>query len=130
MSQTITIAGTATATGTKAFAYISSVQLNTGATLAGTLSVGTANIFGLPVRADEVEYQLGYQGGVAQPITAYVMADQTSPATATTGDVRGTVTMTTPNGTTRLVVFQTTPLAQAVRANNIDARGIFGVNNA
>jgi hypothetical protein len=131
MSQTLTIPGTAsTVVGTKAFAYISSVQLNTGGVSTGGINVGTGSLFGLPVRADEVEYQLGYQGGVAIPITSYVMADQTITPTATTGDVRGTVAMTTPNSTTRLVVLQTTPLAQAARASNIDVRGIFGVNNA
>jgi hypothetical protein len=130
MSETQTIVGTGVTVGKKAFAYISSVQLNTGSALTGTLSIGTGNVFGLNVRADEVEYQQGFQGGVAIPITSYIMADQTSPATSTTGDVRGTVAMTTPNSTTRLIVLQTVPLAQAVRTTNIDARGIFGVNQA
>jgi hypothetical protein len=133
MSQVIAITASSTVAGTKAFAYISSVQVNAGGVTTGGVSIGTANIFGLPVRADVVEYQQGFQGGVAIPITSYVLADQTTPATNTSGgsgDVRGTVAMTTPNATTRLVVLQTSPAATAVRTTNIDARGLFGVTNA
>jgi hypothetical protein len=132
MSQIITITASTTVAGTKAFKYISSVQANAGAVTTGGVSIGTAAIFGLPARADEVEYQLGYFGGVAVPIASYVMADQTTPATNTvggSGDVRGTVAVTA-NGTTRLVVLQTCPLAQAVRTTNLDSRGIFGVVQA
>jgi hypothetical protein len=129
MSQTITIVGTGVATGTKAFGYISSVQLNTGATLTGTLSVGTGGLFGLPVRTDIAEYVQPYLAGTAVAVSNVVTADQTPVATATTGDVRGTIAVTA-TGAARLVVLNTTPIHQAKVSTNIDARGIFGVVNA
>jgi hypothetical protein len=133
MSQLITIPTTAsTNTGTKAFAYISSVQVSAGGVTTGGVSIGTGGLFGLPMRTDLVEYQLGYFGGVAIAIASYVMADQTTPATNTvggSGDVRGTVAVTA-NGTTRLTVLQTAPIIQAKVTNNIDYRGLFGVTNA
>jgi len=135
MSQTITIAGTGTASGTKAFGYISSVQLNTGAVLAGTLSIGTGSAIGLPTRSDMFEYQgLFYNNaqivGVAGSLPAgLTMADQTTPATSLTGDVRGTYSNTW-NGTIRIVYFHQPPIAAAKVSNNIDFRGIVGVVNA
>jgi hypothetical protein len=129
MTETQTIVGTGTTAGKKAFAYISSVQLNVGSSLTGTLSVGTGGLFGLPLRADAFEYQYAFQAGVAIPSTSFTYGDQTNPATTTTGDVRGTVAMTTPNGSNRLFVFQTYPIAQAKLSTNIDNRTFTGVVN-
>lgn len=137
MSQTITIAGTATASGTKAFAYISSVQLNLGATLTGTLSVGTGLAIGLPVRVDIGEAAAFWQNGIqlvgsgAGVFTGVVFADQTPVATPTTGDVRGTwAPATVPNGTVRYVVYHQAPIHQAKVSTNIDSRGLVGVVQA
>jgi len=67
--------------------------------------------------------------GTAVAISNVVTADQTPVATATTGDVRGTIAVTA-TGAARLVVLSTTPIHQAKVSTNIDARGIFGVVNA
>jgi hypothetical protein len=104
------------------------VQLNVGSSLTGTLSVGTGGLFGLPLRADLPEYQYGFLGGTAIANTSYVLADQTSPATTTSGDVRGTVAVTA-NGAARLFILQTYPIAQAKLATNIDNRTFTGVVN-
>jgi hypothetical protein len=137
MSNTITIAGTATATGTKAFKYVSSVQFNLGGTLTGTLAIGTSATIGLPTRTDMFEYQGLFVNnvqivGVAGTVpTGLVYADQTPVATATTGDVRGTYTMqTVPNGVVRIVYFHQPPIAAAKVSSNIDFRGIVGVAQA
>lgn len=84
-------------TGKKAFGSILAVTFSAAVTAA---TVGTGVKFGLP-------YLIGNNGlqGVQMdnaPDTGYtlVIGDQTSPATTTTGDVRGTLTFTTaPNGT-------------------------------
>ncbi len=135
MSQIITISGTATAAGTKAFKYISSVQFNTGGTLTGTLAIGTADVIGFPVRADEFEYTTVKVAGTGiTSATGFVAADQTSPATNTaggSGDVRGTYALqTASNGSNRVVFFQRVPAAQYKVSTNIDSRGITGVVNA
>jgi hypothetical protein len=134
MSQTITIVGTGiSTTGTKAFKYISSVQLNLGATLTGTLSVGTGTAFGVPTRLDLVEYATAYLAGTATPLvlgTNSVGADQTPVATATTGDVRGTITYAGANGANRLTFLQQAPIHQAKVSTNIDPRGLLGVTQA
>jgi hypothetical protein len=135
ISQNITIAGTATATGTKAFKYISSVFFNVGGTLTGTLAIGTADIIGFPTRSDEFEYTNIYAAGAyITSSTGYVPADQTSPATNTaggSGDVRGTYALqTASNGSRRFVFTQIAPIATAKLFTNIDQRGICGVVNA
>jgi hypothetical protein len=132
MSETQTIVGTGVTVPKKAFGYISSVQLNTGAVLAGTLSLGTNQQIGLPIRTDIWE-ACGLwvnQAQIAAP-TNVVFADQTSPATSTTGDVRGTYTLQTVAGNTNRVAFYyQAPAAQAVRATNIDFRTLVGTPNA
>ena len=107
MSQTI--AGPASATGvttTKAFKYITSV-VPSGTMTAATVSVGTADVFGLPLRADALAYlQVNFNNALVTP-TTFVGAD-ISPAASNTGDVRGTFTGgITSTGTTagRLIVF-------------------------
>jgi hypothetical protein len=138
MSETQTIVGTGVTVPKKAFAYISSVQLNTGATLTGTLSVGTNAAMGIPARADLSEYLTVWQNGVELPGTAggtqagVTFADQTPVATPTTGDVRGIYLPGTsvPNGTVRYVMYITSPIAQAKVSNNIDFRGVIGVVQA
>jgi hypothetical protein len=130
MSETITIVGTGTGNGKKAFAYISSVQLNTGAVLSGTLAIGVLDVYGIPLRQDLPEYLQFFQNGTQSGGT-FVAADQTVPATSTTGDVRGTYALSTAaNGTNRYVAFQTIPLAQAARAYNIYPAPLVGVTNA
>ena len=56
--------------------------------------------------------------------TGYVSGDKTSPATATTGDPRGTYTNTSSTGANKLVIRQS-PQAQNVGS----ITGLFGIAN-
>lgn len=106
LTQTITGPNATTGSTTKAFKYVTSIV--PAGTLSGSnISVGTNDVFGLPLRADWVAYLDVYWNNalVAPGSTGFVAADITT-ASATTGDVRGTVTGgATSDGTKRLVVF-------------------------
>ena len=52
--------------------------------------VGTGDVFGLPIRADSRNYVLTAWGGAFVTTGTFTAAVTTSPATTTTGDVRGT----------------------------------------
>lgn len=104
MTQTFS-SPTATAAATtskKAFAYVSAAS-TTGNTTSG-ITLGTADIFGLPHRFDAVGYvHYNWDNTWATSSAGVVVADTATPS-ATTGDVRGTVAPTsTSNGTRRLV---------------------------
>lgn len=104
-TETLTLNGTTTVNGKKAFKTITRAAVS--AALAGNLSVGNNDIFGLPYRVNDAGYLLrtGWNGAVADNAGTFVAADATSPATATTGDVRGTFSPTTAaNGSRRLVI--------------------------
>ena len=88
MTETIAFNGTTTVNGKKAFKTVTRVAIS--AALAGNASVGTTDIFGLPIRADSRNYVLTAWNGAFVTTGTFVAADTTSPATATTGDVRGT----------------------------------------
>lgn len=124
MVETITGANAGTATGKKAFKYIQSI------TPAGTLSgsavtVGTTDIIGLPIRADYFgEFEVNVNAAWITASTGYTAPDTTSPATATTGDVRGTYALqTASDGTKRTMLFSSPSV------NNVStAAGLFGVS--
>ena len=104
-TETLTCNGTTTVNGKKAFVTITQVAVS--ASLTGNLSVGNTDIFGLPYRVTDAGYlfRTGWAGAVADNAGTFVAADTTSPATATTGDVRGTFTpSTSANGSRRLVI--------------------------
>lgn len=138
MSEVIAITASSTVQGNKAFAYISSVQVNNGGVTTGGVSIGTGNKIGSPVRIDVTEALAIWQNGVqlvgsagAAP-AGVVFADQTAVATSATGDVRGTYLpgTTVPNGTARYAIYHQAPICQAKVATNIDFRGIVGVVQA
>lgn len=113
MSENITGASGAAANGKKAFKYISSVT-HTGS-VAGTLTVGTQDLVGLPLRSDrfpDVTGMFWNSQWITTPSTGYTAAVTTNPATTTTGDVRGTISLSgvtggaSSNGTLRLTVYQ------------------------
>lgn len=134
MSETITIATTVpgTVSGKKAFKYILSVTPNyTDST--GTYGVGVGDIFGLPIRMDRYEYLSYCWAGINQlNQTGFVAADLTSPATATTGDVRGTLSVATitggsaSNGVRRLWISQTLPLWNDITGTPTNTVPFFG----
>ena len=130
--QTETITGpgaSLTVNGKKTWKWITSVTAS--ATVAtATVSVGTADIFGFPVRAASLPYVSVYWNNTLQT-TNIIVADATTP-TGLTGDVRGTfgalALSPASNGTIRLVVFITIPVAgMAVTTNAALVTGMFGV---
>lgn len=120
MSETFAAAGT----GKKAFKVILSVT----AAVAGTvITVGTSSIIGLPYRLTDLGYWISAKVGViGQFATAPVLADQTDPATPTTGDVRGTIDLAAnADGVKRFVALMALPgIASGPNATRIGAVGV------
>jgi hypothetical protein len=109
MTQTVTMGtniGTAAASTLKAF-----YQLNPTVTFsvrpAAAITIGTTDILGLPFRVanlnDIVDIGIGV---LASDAGTAVVADLTSPATALTGDVRGTYVPSVATGTETVTIFQ------------------------
>jgi len=127
MSQTLAAPTTSTVTSTKMFKSIVSVT-NANAT-AGTngLTVGFSNLIGLPYRVTSRDYIIGSNyNATAIALTAYTVADTTSPATQSTTDVRGYVTLpSAADGVKRLVVAIAIPaIACGPNATRIGALGV------
>lgn len=102
MSESLTLNGTSAVNGKKAFKTVVSYQAASAP--ANNLSIGTTNIFGLPFfLPGGTSAGIGYvlkeiQDGAVATAGTVVGGDLTK-ATATTGDVRGTITPnTTPDG--------------------------------
>jgi hypothetical protein len=97
MTEQISAVASATTSGKKAFAGVTRVWA-AGATVT-VVSIGTSGIIGLPYVLDNVNRIMGTgnygTGNAFGAIGAlYTVADITNPATAITGDVRGTVNLT------------------------------------
>lgn len=130
MTETKTLNGTTAVNGTKAFYTVTGVAAS--AALAGNLSVGTRDAFGLPVRVTDAAYIMSakWDATLADNAGTFTAADTTSPATATTNDVRGTFAQTgnAANGTRRLVMaIALNALACGPNATRV---GAFGVTQA
>ena len=125
--QTQTLAGpnANTVNTTKTFKWIASVK--PASTSGSSVSVGTADIYGLPLRSDRFFYASDSCWNNALILTAaFTAADTTSPATASTGDVRGTITpASSSDGTKRLQIYQS-----VAPANVSTVTGLFGVTPA
>ncbi len=123
---TITLGNNATVNTTKAFKGVYS------ATPAGTLSgsnvgIGQADIYGLPIYSSAQQSIWGFfNNAIIQGTGTFVAGVTTNPATALTGDVRGTwVPGSASDGTKRLTLWQHPILATMVSAGiNV---GTFGV---
>ena len=105
MTDTMTGGSTAAVTTKKAFASVISIT-GSGAT-ASTVTAGTADVFGLPVQVIDKGYltAVNWAESFATDSGTATVADTTSPATALTGDVRGTYAPSSAsNGTRRLVI--------------------------
>jgi len=115
LTESVTLTAGGSVNGKKAFKYVRSVTLSGGsADTTHAYSIGTTDIYGLPVRADSFgELLINYAGSLTATtlLTAATgfTAAVTTPATATTGDVRGTYALQTAaaTGTNRLIVKQT-----------------------
>jgi hypothetical protein len=104
-TETIALNGLTLVAGQKSFKTITAVAVS--ALLAGNLTVGNEDVFGLPYRVTDAGYLLrtGWAGAVADDAGTFAAADTTSPATATTNDVRGTYAPSSAaDGSRRLVI--------------------------
>lgn len=90
-----------TATGKKAFKYIYSVAITAaGDAEANTLDLGSGVLLGLKYALSSAEKAFFNMDGAAQTTVTVAVADTTDPATATTGDSRGTISFNSaPNAT-------------------------------
>lgn len=135
MTERITGVSSAVAAGKKAFKFITSVTPSGTVNSAG-VTVGTGDVIGFPLLATSLGYVTVWWNntmGVTATTpfgtaSAFVFADTTSPATNTTGDVRGTIylgTANASNGTRRLQVIWTPSILAQVSQG-----GTFGVTQA
>jgi hypothetical protein len=124
-TQRLTLNGTTTVVSTKTFKTIT--QAAVSGALTGNLSIGTANVFGLPYAVTDGGYLLrtGWAGAVADNAGTFVAADGTTPS-ATTGDVRGTFAPTSvADGSKRLVIaIGMTAIQAGPNATQIGAIGV------
>jgi hypothetical protein len=128
MSETITLSNASVATGNKAFKYIQSIT--PAGTLSGSnVSVGQSDKIGFMLRVDRFQYIQIYwpDTTLISASTGFTAADTTNPATATTGDVRGTYSLqgSASNNTRRLIMTATVTVA-----NCGTATGLVGVTQA
>ena len=125
MTETITGANAGIASGKKAFKWILSITPSAAA--ASTVSAGTGDVYGFPLRADSFGYvYIIWNGSSITANTGFTAADTTNPATSTTGDARGTyATQSASDGTKRLEIGQTLNVV-GLNVTPI-TNGIFGV---
>lgn len=128
-SELITIAsGATTGNSRKAYKVIQSITpnfTNTG----NTYSVSTIDLFGFPFRNDLWEtLEIFYAGVQKTSSTGWTVGDQTSPATTSTGDPRGTYSLQTASqGINRFVVYQTLPFINLGRGSPSNPQFLYGV---
>ena len=106
--ETVTLANATTASSKKALKAV--VSITPAGTLSGSnLSVGTNDVFGFQLASYEFAFaDIYWNSALITATTGYTAAVTTNPATATTGDVRGTyATQSASNGTIKLQVFIT-----------------------
>jgi len=125
MTENITGANAGIATGKKAWKYIQSITAS--AAVASTVSVGTSDIYGMPLLSNFFGFaEINWNNTAISASTGFTVPDATSPATSTTGDVRGTYAVqSASDGTKRLIVNTTVPGNQMA-----SAAGLFGVTPA
>lgn len=123
MTESITLSNAGVASGKKAFKYVTSIT--PAGTLSGSnVSVGTGDVYGFPLRSDFWgDARIIWNNALITANTGYLAADTTSPATTTTGDVRGTYAVqSASDNTKRLQVYQDIPVG-----NLGTNTGMFGV---
>jgi hypothetical protein len=146
MSESINVTANGTGYGKKAWKYITNIALQKsgGGTLAGTVSVGTTDIFGFNLRTDLYEYTNMFWAGSFLTANTGYLAAVTTTASPTTGDVRGTIqvgpvgggtqaTASSADGTRRLALFLSLPQYNILNATNLASNGavsLYGVTQA
>lgn len=125
MTNTVTLNGTTRVLTTKAFKSVYRIAIS--AVTAGNISAGTSDSIGLPYRIVSRDYIVGANfNATAVALSAFTVADATSPATATTTDVRGVLVLpSASDGTKRAVVLIALPaLACGPNATRVGAVGV------
>lgn len=126
MTETIAFNGTTEVSGTKAFKSVTRIAIS--AALAGNANAGFNDKLGLPVRVTDAGYVISvkWAGVLAADAGTFAAADVTSPATATTDDVRGTYTPSSAaNGSRRLVMAIAVPaIGCGPNATRVGALGV------
>lgn len=131
MTERITGANAGVASGAKAFKYI--LSITPSASVASTVTVGTGDVYGFPLRADTFGYvDITWNNAKITANTGFTAAVTTDPATATTGDVRGTYAVqSASDGTKRLTIFITQQVSQMVNSTlSSTFTGPYGVTQA
>lgn len=118
--ETISFNGAATVSGKKAFKTVTRIAIS--AAMAGNTSAGTTDILGLPYAVNSRNYAMTAYNGAIVTTGTFVAAVTTSPATATTGDVRGTYTpASATDASKRLTIW--------IYVSNPDSQtGLYGVS--
>lgn len=128
MTANIAAPSTSTTASTKAFKTIISVTNNNATAGTNGLTVGYNDKLGLPVRLLDVGYitSVKWAAALAADAGTAVAADTTSPATASTTDVRGCYTPSSAaNGTRRLVMTIAVPaIGCGPNATRVGAYGV------
>lgn len=127
MHENITGTNGSIATGLKAWKYVTSITPSAAA--AGTVKVGTSDIYGFPLRVDRFEYcQVYWATAFITASTGFVGAIATSPSTAVLGDVRGTYAVqgTASDGTRRLGMYVNLTANNALMATTANSASLFG----
>lgn len=94
MKENLTLSGVNVIAGVKAFKTITQVDVAAGAA-GDTYDLGWGDVLGLPFYIDAQQKLILYASNGIEDISAFVAGVTTDPATATTGDVRGTISPTT-----------------------------------
>jgi len=126
MSQTLAAPSTSTVTSTKMFKTVTRIT-NANATAAGSnISAGFSDVIGLPYRVTTRDYVSFNYNATVGLLSAVTVADVTSPATVSTGDVRGSITLASAaDGVKRLVAIIALPaIACGPNATRIGACGV------
>lgn len=108
-TEAITGANAGVASGAKAWKIITSITPS--GTLSGSnVSAGTGDVYGLPIRADDFGHvSVCWNNTFITASTGFVAAVTTSPATSTTGDVRGTYAVQSASDGTKTLQVYVTP---------------------
>ena len=125
MTQTLTMANAGAVTTTKCFKFIQSCTPS--GTLSGSsVSVGTSDVYGFPLRVDSF-YQIGvvWNGSWITSNAGFTAAVTTSPATSSTGDVRGSYAVQSASNGTKVLQITITPNPNALATGSLT--GLAGI---
>ena len=123
-TQTLAMGNAAAVTTTKTFKFIYSIT-PTGTLSGSNVSVGQADVYGFPMLAKSwgAYVSIFWNNAAITANTGFVAPDTTSPATASTGDVRGTYALqSSPSDGTKRLQFVITPAV----VNTTTNIGLFG----